>query len=262
MVKEPGQEHSNNGHRSTGRKRSGKQVVPHASYPAWSSDFGFIPRGQPLPFREAVRQLPRRYRFVLTKPGFEPFLGEMGLAEWKIVWFQLLVYAVVAAGLAGLRTLLFPAANSAGVNASGLSSTAIQQALSLGASFGLLLLIPILFFFATGLLYRLARAFGGHGVFVQQMYTTLLFLTPCGVIVSVLGIIPVAGSFLSAFLGAILFVYCIVLQCFATVAVHQMSGSKATAATVITALILIPAVIICLALWTLLFVTIRGSLAL
>jgi hypothetical protein len=128
------------------------------------------------------------------------------------------------------------------------------QALNLGSSLGLLLLIPLLFFFAMGLLYWLARAFGGHGLFVQQAYTTLLFLTPCGVLVSVLSIIPFAGAFLSAFLGVLLFIYCVVLQCFATVAVHQMSGDKATAATVITALTLIPATLICLTLWTLLFV--------
>ncbi|HEX4715292.1 MAG TPA: Yip1 family protein [Ktedonobacteraceae bacterium] len=250
MLEEPGQEHAGNGHQPASRKKSGKQAAPRASYSAWSPDIGFVPRGQSLPLREAVRQLPRHYRFILTKPGFEPFLPELGLAEWKIVWFQLLVYTVVAAALSFPHALLFPAP----AGGSGLSSPAVVQALNLGSSLGLLLLIPLLFFFAMGLLYWLARAFGGHGLFVQQAYTTLLFLTPCGVLVSVLSIIPFAGAFLSAFLGVLLFIYCVVLQCFATVAVHQMSGDKATAATVITALTLIPATLICLTLWTLLFV--------
>jgi hypothetical protein len=173
----------------------------------------------------------------------------LSLAAWNIVWFQLLVYTVLAAGLAFLRMLLYPEAAS---GTGGLSSAAVTQALNLATSLGLLLLIPLLFFFAMGLLYWLARAFGGHGVFVQQAYTTLLFITPCGLIVSVLGMIPFAGSFLSAFLGVVLFVYCVALQCFATVAVHQMEGGKATAATIITALSLIPASILCLVCWTLL----------
>jgi hypothetical protein len=247
MVQEPGQKHAGNGHEPASRKKSGR--LPRASYPAWSPDIGFIPSGQPLPLREAVRMLPRRYRFILTKPGFEPFLPELSLAAWNIVWFQLLVYTVLAAGLAFLRMLLYPEAAS---GTGGLSSAAVTQALNLATSLGLLLLIPLLFFFAMGLLYWLARAFGGHGVFVQQAYTTLLFVTPCGLIVSVLGMIPFAGSFLSAFLGVVLFVYCVALQCFATVAVHQMEGGKATAATIITALSLIPASILCLVCWTLL----------
>lgn len=256
MVKDPGQEHSSNGHGPTKRKKSSKQVQPRASYSAWSPDLGFVPGAQPLPLREATRQLPQRYRFILTKPGFEPFQAEKGLADWKIVWLQLLVYTVLSASLAFLRNLLYPATTSAPGGASGLSSSAVVQALSLGTSLGLLVLIPLFFFGAMGLLYWLARVFGGHGIFVQQVYTTLLFLTPCGIVVSVLGLIPFAGAFLSAFLGVVLFVYCVVLQCFAVVAVHQMTGGKATAAVVITVFILIPAVIAGLALWTLLFVSI------
>ena len=107
MVSDPGQDQSNNGHGPTKRKKSGAR--PRASYQTLSSDFGFVPRMQPLPLLEAIRHLPRRYRFVLTKPGLEPFLAELGLAEWKIVWFQLLVYSIVAALLTYLRTLLYPA---------------------------------------------------------------------------------------------------------------------------------------------------------
>lgn len=254
MVRDPGQGHSGNGQHPESKKRGDKQ--PRASYPAWSPDLGFVPRGQPLPFREALHQLPRRYRFVLTKPGLEPFLAETGLGEWNIVWFQLLVYTVIAAGLAFLRTLFYGTQTGGSGTASGLSSPAVLNALSLGSSLGLLVLIPLLFFFAMGLLYWLARAFGGHGVFVQQAYTTLLFLAPCGVLVSVLGIIPFAGSFLSTFLGVILFTCCVVLQCFATVAVHQLTGGRATAVTILTILILIPAIVASLALWTFVLVAI------
>jgi hypothetical protein len=256
MVRDPDQPPSSNGHHPQGRQR-GKQTAPRPVYMAMSSDIGFVPRGRPLPLGEALRRLPGRYRFVLTRPGFvEPFAAEMGLADWKIVWFQLLAYTIIATVCGLLRTLFTPAQASPGASGSGLSSSTVLQALSLSSSLGLLLLIPLLFFGTMGLLYWLARAFGGHGVFVQQAYTTLLFFTPCGIIISVLGLIPIAGSFLSTFVGVVLFVYCVVLECFAIMAVHQMTGGKATAASVITALTLVPATLLGLGLWAYFFVII------
>lgn len=228
--------------------------MPQTAYTAMSSDFGFIPRVQPLPFPEAVRQLPRHYRFVLTKPGLESFLAEMGLAEWKIVWFQLLLYTLVAALLGWLHTFLSPGQGSQTVN--GLDSASATLALNPASALGPLLFIPLFFFAAVGLLYWLARAFGGHGIFVQQAYTTLLFLTPCGITVSVLGIIPFVGNFLSTVGGVAVFIYCLALQCFATLAVHQMSGGKAVAVVVIATLVLIPTLIAGLALWAFLLVAI------
>ncbi|MGH2478992.1 MAG: Yip1 family protein [Ktedonobacteraceae bacterium] len=242
MLTDPGQHHSSNGHGPQEHKKSGKLPRPRAAYQAWSPDLGFVPHTQPLPLPDALRQLPRRVRFILTKPGFEPFLAEAGLAEWKITWVLLLAYSAVAALLAGLRNLLYPTS----LNASGLISSAVLQTVSLATSLGLLVLIPLFFFFAMGLLYWLARSFGGHCIFVQQSYTTLLFLAPCGVAVSISGLIPFAGSFLAAFLGTLLFVYCVGLQCFATVSVHQMSGGKATSAVILMLLIVIPVILLML----------------
>lgn len=249
MLTDPGQKHSGNGHGPTEKKKGGKQARPRAEYQTWSSDLGFVPRTQPLPLAEALRQWPGRARFILSKPGFEPFLVEMGLAEWKIVWVLLLGVSFAVALLSFARDLLYPAS-------SGLISPAVVQALNVATSLGLVLLIPLGFFFAMGLLYWLARAFGGHGIFVQQCYTTLLFLVPCLFLANVLGLIPIAGSFLATFAGALLFVYCVVLQCFAMLSVHQMSGGKATAAVILTVLIFIPVMFAALALWTFLFVSI------
>lgn len=258
MVREPGQKQANNGREPEHSRKRGRR--PHAVYPLWSPADSFLPLGQPLPLREAVRQLPRRSRLILSRPGVEPFLSEVGLAGWNVVCFQLLVYTVGAAGLAVVRTWLFPEPVGSGAGTGGLNNPSVVQALTLGTSSGLLLVIPLLFFFAMGLLYWLARASGGHGLFVQQVYTTLLFVTPCGLLVSVLGLLPLAGDFLSAFGGVILVVYCVVLQCFATVAVHQLRGERAAVITVITTLSLILAGVLCLVLWTLLAGLLRGAL--
>lgn len=256
MVRDPGQSYSGNGHHPPGRKKGNQKKVPRPEYPTLSPDFGFVPQVQPLPLHEAIRQLPARYRFILTKPGLESFLGEAGQAEWKISIFQLLGYALLTTLLGWLQTLWSPTHASSASSASGLSSSAALQALSLGSSLGLFLFIPLLFFGAMGLLYGLARAYGGHGIFVQQVYTTQLFLVPCGIVVSVLGVIPVAGSFLSTFAGVVLFAYCVVLQCFATLAVHQMSPGRAVAAVIITVCVVIVAALVSLALWTFVFVSI------
>src|SRR5437868_9106164 len=144
----------------------------------------------------------------------------MGQASWGIVWVQLLGYALIAALLGFLATLISPSQTNNTSSASGLSSPVVIRALTLGSSLGLFILIPVLFFVVMGILFLLIRAFGGQGRFLQQSYTTLLFLVPFGVAVSVLGVIPFAGGFFSAFLGAIAFLYSIVLQIFATMAVH------------------------------------------
>src|SRR5690348_14006544 len=51
---------------------------------------GAAPQAIPLPLREAIKQLPRQYWKVLTRPGAATFAEEMGKAEWGIIWAQLL----------------------------------------------------------------------------------------------------------------------------------------------------------------------------
>ena len=253
----PGRKQKNNGRTPGSASNTGKKSRSRDADPTYWPDFGFIPPpAAPLPLGEAIRQLPEQYKRVVTKPYAETFLVEMGQASWGIVWIQLLGYALLAGLLGFASTLISSPHTSTSQNASGLSSPGVIQALTLGTSLGLIILIPVLFFLLMGVLYLLARAYGGRGRFVQQCYTTLLFLVPFGAVVSVLSIVPFLGGFLSAFLGAILYVYGIVLQTFATVAVHRLTGGKATASAVITALLLIPLAVGVLSLWTWLFVTI------
>ncbi len=256
MVRDPGEEHANNGHQLPGRKDSKRHTKSRLAYSVYSSDFGFMPYGEPLPFWEAVRQLPRRYRLILSKPGPEVFAVERGQATWQIVCLQLIVYSIVACVCGLLRQWLYPEQATIVSSRGVLSSPFVLQAWNAASSWGLLLSLPIFFLSAMGLLYGLARAYGGHGIFVQQVYTTLLFLTPCGLLVSILGLVPLLGSFLMTFLGAILLVYGIILQAFATVVVHQVSGGKATAAVVLAVLLMIPVVLVGQLLWTLLFAAI------
>jgi hypothetical protein len=257
MAWKPGRKQKNNGRNPGPASNTAKKSRSRDADPTYWPDFGFIPPpAAPLPLSEAIRQLPEQYKRVVTKPYAETFLVEMGQASWGIIWIQLLGYALIAGLLGFVSTLISSSHTSTSQNAGGLSSPAVIRALTLGTSLGLIVLIPILFFLLMGVLYLLARAYGGRGRFVQQCYTTLLFLMPFGVGVSVLSILPFIGGFLSAFLGAILYVYSMALQTFATIAVHRITGGKATASAVITALLLIPLAVGILTLWTVLFVSI------
>ncbi len=251
----PGHRPKNNG-RGPGHAHNGaKKSHGRDSDPTYWPDFGFIPpAAAPLPLHEAIRQLPEQYKRVVKKPYAETFLVEMAQASWSIIWIQLLGYAIIAGLLGFLSTIFSLPAPSNPSNATGLNNPAVIRALTLGSTLGLIILIPILFFVLMGILYLLARAYGGRGKFVQQCYTTLLFVVPFGLAISILGILPIFGNFLSAFLTAICFVYSIVLQSFANVAVHRLTGGKATAAAVITAFLLIPLALGALILWTLLLV--------
>jgi hypothetical protein len=188
--------------------------------------FGYhAPPSSPLPLGEALRQLPKQYIKMLTKPSAASFAEEMGKANWDIVWVQLLGYAVLAAIFNYLIILI----NSSfgGLNnlpaSSPITPTAIQ-AIELGFSLGTIVLIPISQFIVAGIYYGLSKAFKGQGTFLAQMYDTLLFQVPLGLIILVLELIPVVGIYLGGLVG----IYGIVLFIFMLMGVHRLSGGKAT----------------------------------
>ena len=136
-------------------------------------------------------------------------------------------YAVIGAILAFLASLISPSrlttTTTTGIN------PAEYTALLSSISFFEIIIIPVFFFIGTGILYGLAKAFGGQGTFLQQGYTTLLFGVPLGILAALLNLIPIAGSFIGLAIG----IYEIVLQIFAIMAVHRLSGGKASAVVLI-----------------------------
>ena len=184
----------------------------------------------PLPLSEAIAQLPNQYVKVLTKPSALTFAGEMGKASWDIFWVQLIGYAVIAGILGYLRTLI-PGAAMAYSNP-GLASpvtAGMLEAVALLTSVGNIIFIPISFFIGQGIIYLLAKAFGGTGTFLRQGYTYLLIAVPVGIITAVLGLIPVLGGVAAFGLG----IYSLILQIFSLMPVHRLSGGKATAVVLI-----------------------------
>ncbi len=212
--------------------------VPQAPYGAPQGpgygNYGPPPSAQPLPLGEAIRQLPNQYVRVVTKPSAQTFAQEMGKASWDIVWIQLLVYAVIGAILSYLARLISPNMyNFTGNTSTATLPASTLQAITLGTSFGLIVFIPLGFFFSVGILYLIAKAFKGSGTFLQQSYTGLLFGVPIGILSLLLSLIPLLGSIA----GFALSIYSIVLNVFSIMAVHRLSGGKATLVVLLPAII-------------------------
>jgi hypothetical protein len=188
----------------------------------------------PLPLGEAIRQLPGQYRRILTRPSAQTFVMEMGKAAWNITWVQLIAYAVIAALLSWLAILISPASRDMGAAGASPLSPAILQAITLASSIGLVVLVPLSFFIHQGITYLIARAFNGNGTFLRQAYTALLFQVPLGIASSLLGLVPIVGLLV----GIAALIYEIVLAVFSIMAVHRLSGGKATAVVILPVLIL------------------------
>ncbi len=168
-----------------------------------------IPQSTPLPLGEAIRQLPAQYWRVIRRPSSMTFATEMGKASWNIVWVQIVFYTIIVTILGVLSSFIVPA------NTSSLSTTntstltpetlaivqKLQVFLSYATTYGQILLIPLFVFTGTGILFLLAKAFGGRGKFLSQLYSTLLFIVPLGLIVNILvlllSLLPTLGSFLA-----------------------------------------------------------------
>src|SRR5262249_36073154 len=102
--------------------------------------------------------------------------------------------------------------------------------------------VPVSFFILVGIQYLIARAFQGQGNFLTQGYATLLYQVPINVASYILGLIPIFG----AIAGFALYIYSIVLNVYAIMAVHRLSGGKATAVVLIPIAVLFLLVILCL----------------
>ncbi len=224
--------------------QSGPGQPPYDVPPSYSpnqSGYGYE-ASAPLPLSEAIGQLPNQYIKVLTKPSAFTFATEMGKASWDIVWIQLIAFAIITAFLGYMRTLIpgalfmYNTPNSE----SAMSYSILQTIILSSSTIAQIIIIPVSFFIGQGIIYLLAKAFGGTGTFLSQGYTYLLISVPLGIISSALGLIPVLGTVAAIGLG----IYGIVLQIFSLMAVHRLSGGKATAVVLIPIAILIVLAII------------------
>ncbi len=201
------------------------------------------PPATPLPLAEALRQLPGQYWRAISRPAGATFANEMGKAGWGIIWVQIVFYTLFITLLNIISRLIQAQRPVPATNTSSLSPATIQ-ALQNFTNFIVaitpyieLLYIPLSIFIGTGILFLLAKAFGGVGRFVQQLYCTLLFIVPLGLIVSILSLLlsllPVGGSLLVILFALANISYEGVLMGFMLMPVHRISGGRAAGSVLI-----------------------------
>lgn len=186
--------------------------------------YGYAPAAAPLPLGQAIQGLPNQYIKILTKPGVQSFAEEQGKADWGIIWIQLLFLAVLSTIIALIGSAFGALTNPFSTSASSAASTSIIFAFAVGGSVFSFVTVPLFFFIGVGIQYLLAKAFKGTGEFKTQAYNHLLFMVPAAVIANIIGLIPILGGIV----GFALYVYQVILNVFSIMAVHRLSGGKAT----------------------------------
>ena len=176
------------------------------------------------PFSKTLSHLPRHYFNALVKPSVATYTGARGNESWGLVWIQLLAWAILDALLGVLVNLITPPA----------TGSSFLRFFAYASSYGLVGVVPLLFFLLMGIVYLLARYFGGQGSFLEQCNTSLYIQAPLGILSKLLALIPVVGRILNTILS----IYGIVLQVYVIIAVHRLSRGKAIATIVIPLVII------------------------
>jgi hypothetical protein len=166
-----------------------------------------------------LSQLPQRYFNALVKPSVATYTADKGDASWSLVWIQLLAWAILDAMLGLLVNFIYPPT----------TGTSFSRFFTLATSIGLVGVVPLLFFILMGIVFLLAKAFGGEGTFLEQCNSSLYIQAPLGIFSKLLALIPVVGRILNSVLS----LYGIVLQVFVIMAVHRLSRGKAIATILI-----------------------------
>jgi hypothetical protein len=210
--------------------------------PYQQGGYGYVPPQQaPRPVGQAIQELPNQYIKVVTKPSAQTFAEEMGKADWAMVWIQLLALAILGTIFGLIRGAIGLVSNPF-VNTGGGFNYNVFTALTVSGSTFSFIAVPVAFFIIVGIQYLLAKAFQGQGNFVTQGYSTLLYQVPITVVSYILGLIPIFGGIA----GFALYIYSIVLNVFAIMAVHRLSGGKATAVVLIPVAVLFLLVLLCI----------------
>ncbi len=188
---------------------------------------------------QAIRGLPGQYFKILTKPSVTRFAEEKGKASWSIVWIQLISLAIIDAILQYVGFLISPP-NSSSIAGTGISPAMLQSITIITVVLLQLVFTPVSFLVAGCILNMIARAFGGRGTFLEQVYTTLLFGVPLVILSYLLLLIPVTSSWLPY----LPHLYSLVLFVISLMAVHQLSRGKAIAVILIPISILLVLVLV------------------
>ncbi|GLV55608.1 YIP1 family protein [Dictyobacter sp. S3.2.2.5] len=213
-----------------------------------------------MPLGEAIKQLPKQYLRVLTRPSVATFAEEKQKAAWNIIWVQVAFIAIIGA-LISFATYAFVLPTFLSLfNPPKIGTTSfvdIYKGMALQGSLTALFSTPISLFISWTIYYFIAKLFKGRGEFIEYIYSSLLFYVPIQIISGLLMLIPFVGLFLSFAVS----IYTYVLMILMTMAVHRLSGGRATLAVLILPIIAFVLGIIGGALLIAMFIALASSAA-
>ena len=205
---------------------------------------------QPLPFGEAVWQLPLQYIKIFIKPSMITLSEEMGKASWGIVLVQFLSLVIITITL-GLLGHMIPSAALHAITA--LSIGPVKPLAFLPSPLNGITFVLASFFIGLGTAYVFSKGSGGQGTFLAHLYCLLLCTVPLVTLSGALLLIPATG-WLVLVLGSIvcaLFIYRMILHTFTIMAVHRLGAGRATTIVLILPMvILVVIVLVGLLFWT------------
>jgi len=146
-------------------------------------------RGNATPsLSKDLLQLPRYYLNALLRPSISTYSRDKGNASWRLVWIQLTTWAILDVALGVLVNLISPPA----------TGTAFLRFFAFATSYGLVVIVPLLFFLLMGVVHLLARYFGGQGSFLELCNSSLYIQAPLGILSKLLALIPGVGRILNS----------------------------------------------------------------
>ena len=205
---------------------------------------------QPLPFEEAVWQLPFQYIKVLIKPSVNTLSEEMSKASWWIVLVQILSLFIITVSLSLLGQVIPSAALHA---LTALSIGTVKPLAFLPPPLNGITLVLASFFIGLGTAYLFSKCSGGQGTFLAHLYCLLLCTVPLVLVSGALLLIPSTGwlVLVPVSLVCALFIYRMVLHTFIIMAVHRLGMGRATTIVLILPMvILVIIVLVGMLFWT------------
>ncbi len=144
--------------------------------------------------------LPQSYINAVTKPNVNTYLAEIPNANWARTFAGVIALALINVVI----SLIFAGVVSSSMNQlrdqlsrSGRTLPFDPTALTATTGIGAIITTPLFFILGAGVLYGLAKMFGGQGRdFMTHSYLLSLSYVPLGIAAAILNIIPGVGSFL------------------------------------------------------------------
>ena len=182
---------------------------------------------QPLPFWEAIWQLPLQYIKVLIKPSANTLSKEIGKASWGIVLAQFLGLVIITVALGWIAHMI-PSAALHAITALHIGSA--QPLAFLPSPLNGITFVLASFFIGLGTAYLFSKGSGGQGTFLAHFYCLLVCTVPLVTVSGLLLLIPATGWLVVVPGGIVcaLFIYRMVLHTFTIMAVHGLGASRAT----------------------------------